>query len=239
MLMGQTINMYCDESCHLEHGRINVMGLGSVWCQKEKVKEINQRICEIKERNGVSRTAEAKWTKIGPAKKQLYVDLVNYFFDNDALNFRGLIVPDKSRLDHERYHQTHDIWYYKMYFEMLKTVFRSDFQYNVFVDIKDSHSAERVRHLHEVCCNDRYDFSHETIRKIQPIRSHEVQMMQLVDILLGAVTYENRSFVQDEKRSETKREIIELIKQRSRWSLTRTTYLSENKFNILIWRPDL
>lgn len=67
-MMGNIINMYCDESCHLEHDGINAMGLGSVWCQKEKVKEINQRICEIKERNGVSRNAEVKWTKIGPVK---------------------------------------------------------------------------------------------------------------------------------------------------------------------------
>lgn len=236
--MDHIINMYCDESCHLEHDGINVMGLGSVWCKKENVKEINQRICEIKERNGVPRNAEVKWTKIGPVKKQLYVDLVNYFFDNDDLNFRVLIVPDKSCLDHERFSQTHDIWYYKMYFEMLKVVFDHGFQYNVFVDIKDSHSSERVRHLHDVCCNDMYDFSHEIIRRIQPIRSHEVQIMQLVDILLGAVTYENREFSHDENRSETKAAIVNLVKQRSGYSLKKTTYLRENKFNILIWRPN-
>lgn len=235
--MGNIINMYCDESCHLEHDGINAMGLGSVWCQKEKVKEINQRICEIKERNGVSRNAEVKWTKIGPVKNQLYIDLVNYFFDNDDLNFRVLIVPDKSCLDHEKFSQTHDKWYYKMYFEMLKVVFAQGFQYNVFVDIKNSHSSERVKHLHEVCCNDMYDFSHEVVRKIQPIRSHEVQIMQLVDILLGAVTYENRVFSQETGRSATKAAIVNLIKQRSGYSLQKTTYLRESKFNILIWRP--
>lgn len=236
--MGNIINMYCDESCHLEHDSINVMGLGTVWCNKECVREINQRICEIKERNGVSRHAEVKWTKIGPQKRQLYMDLVNYFFDNDALNFRVLIIPDKSRLDHERFAQTHDEWYYKMYFEMLKVVFCCGFQYNVYVDIKDSHSAERVRKLHDVCCNDRYDFSHEIIQKIQPIRSNEVQLMQIIDVLLGAVTYANREFPEGEERSSTKLAIIELIKQRSGYTLQKTTYLRENKFNIFIWRPN-
>lgn len=236
--MDKIINMYCDESCHLEHDGINVMGLGSVWCTKEKVSEINKRICEIKERNGVARNAEVKWTKVGPVKKQLYMDLINYFFDNDDLHFRGLIVPNKACLDHEKYSQTHDIWYYKMYFEMLKVVFDHGFKYNVFVDIKDSNSSVRVKHLHEVCCNDMYDFSHEIIKKIQPIRSHEVQIMQLVDIILGAVTYENRCFPENEKRSAAKAAIINLVKERSGYSLKKTTYLRETKLNILIWRPN-
>jgi hypothetical protein len=30
----------------------------------------------------------------------LYPDLVDYFFDDDNLHFRALVVPDKSRLRH-------------------------------------------------------------------------------------------------------------------------------------------
>ena len=41
-------NVYCDETCHLEHDGINVMVLGAVWCPQNKLKEINQRIREIK-----------------------------------------------------------------------------------------------------------------------------------------------------------------------------------------------
>ena len=72
-------NIYCDESCHLEHDGINVMVLGAVWCQQTKLKEVNRRIRDIKVRNGVSPTAEMKWTKLSPAMVQLYTDLVNYF----------------------------------------------------------------------------------------------------------------------------------------------------------------
>lgn len=39
---------------------------------------------------------EMKWTKISPAKVDLYKDLVNYFFDDDDLHFRGVIIPDKT-----------------------------------------------------------------------------------------------------------------------------------------------
>jgi len=234
--MNNIINIYCDESCHLENDRINDMGLGGIWCDKDKIPEVNARIREIKERHGVKATAEVKWTKVGPVKKQLYIDLINYFFDDDDLNFRVLIIPDKEQLDHKRYNQTHDEWYYKMYFEMLKAIFNPGMHYNVYIDIKDTNSAKRVKKLHEVCSNDIYDFSHNIIQKIQPIRSEEVQIMQLVDILLGAVTYANRNFPQNFKRSATKLELIDLIRKRSRYSLKRTTLLREEKFNILIWR---
>ena len=106
--MSDYINIYCDESCHLENDGINVMGLGGLWCNKDKIAEINQRIKDIKLRNGVSPKSEVKWTKVSPAKKQLYVDLITYFFDDDDLHFRGLIVPDKSLLNHEEYNQTHE-----------------------------------------------------------------------------------------------------------------------------------
>jgi hypothetical protein len=42
-------NIYCDESCHLEHDGINVMVL--MWCDKEKKSEIFNRIFEIKIKN--------------------------------------------------------------------------------------------------------------------------------------------------------------------------------------------
>ena len=69
-------NVYCDETCHLENDGINVMVLGAVWCPQRKLKEINQRIKEIKVRNNVSPTMELKWTKISPGKLDLYKDLV-------------------------------------------------------------------------------------------------------------------------------------------------------------------
>ena len=71
--MADYINIYCDESCHLENDGINVMGLGGVWCKENKIREISQRIKDIKIRNGVNPNSEVKWTKVSPAKEQLYI----------------------------------------------------------------------------------------------------------------------------------------------------------------------
>ena len=110
-------NVYCDETCHLEHDGINDMVIGAVWCPQNKLREINQRIKEIKARNGISPSTELKWTKVSPAKVQAYKDVIDYFFDDDDLHFRAIIIPDKSKINHAAFHQTHDEWYYKMYFE--------------------------------------------------------------------------------------------------------------------------
>lgn len=228
-------NVYCDETCHLEHDGINVMVLGAVWCPQNKLKEINQRIREIKERNGVSPKMELKWTKISPAKIDLYQDIVNYYFDDDDLHFRGVIIPDKSKLDHARFHQTHDNWYYKMYFDMLKVIFNPRDKYEVYIDIKDTNSYRKAQKLKEVCSNSMYDFSHTVIQRLQPIRSEEVQIMQLVDILIGAVGYENRNFPDGFEKSAAKKRTIDLMKKRSGYTMTKTTLLREEKLNLLVW----
>ncbi len=228
-------NVYCDETCHLENDGINVMVLGAVWCPQRKLKEINQRIKEIKARNNVSPTMELKWTKISPGKLDLYKDIVNYYFDDDDLHFRALIIPDKSKLDHQRFNQTHDDWYYKMYFDMLKVIFHPMDRFEVYIDIKDSNSYHKAQKLREVCSNSMYDFSQSIIRRLQPIRSEEVQIMQLTDILIGAIAYENRSFPDGFQKSLAKQEIIRLIKKRSGYTMKKTTLLREDKLNLLRW----
>ena len=228
-------NIYCDETCHLEHDGINDMVLGAVWCPQEKLHEISQRLRQIKERNNISVTQELKWTKVSPSGVSIYKDIVNYFFDDDDLHFRAIIIPDKSKLNHEAFHQTHDDWYYKMYFDMLKVILNPSDNYEIYIDIKDSHSHAKSQKLKEVCSNSMYDFSSRVIRRLQPIRSEEVQIMQLVDILIGAIGYENRVFPDGFVKSTAKQELIDLIKRRSGYSLSKTTLYREEKCNLFVW----
>jgi hypothetical protein len=228
-------NIYCDESCHSENDNSNSMVIGSIWCPHDKRKEINQRIREIKERNGVADKLELKWTKISPSKVLLYKDIIDYFFDDDDLHFRSIVIPDKSKLDHKAFKQTHDDWYYKMYFDMLKVILSPKHKYEIFIDIKDTHSHQKAQTLKNVCSNSMYDFSQSIIQKLQPIRSDEIQIMQLVDILIGAVCYKNRIFPKDFKCSQAKLDIIETIMRRSNYKLTQSTLLKEEKFNLFVW----
>ena len=55
--------------------------------------------------------------------------------------------------------------------------------------------------------------------------------MQLADLLIGAVSYVHREL----HGSEAKLKIIEKIKHRSHYSLTKSTLLKEDKFNLFVW----
>jgi hypothetical protein len=230
--MNRTFNVYCDESCHLENDRQKAMVLGAVWCPLEKSREIAVRLREIKDKHNLSSTFETKWIKVSPAKVQFYLDTVDYFFDDDDLHFRALIVPDKSRLRHEDYDQTHDDWYYKMYFDMLKVILDPDAKYRIYLDYKDTRGAAKVAKLHDVLCNNMYDFSRDIIERVQLVRSYEVEILQLADLLIGAVSYVNRNL----STSTAKRRLIDRMRKRSGYTLTRTTLLREDKVNLFRWR---
>ena len=229
--MTRVFNVYCDESCHLENDRQKAMVLGAVWCPLEKTREIAVRIREMKAKHGLSPESEIKWVKVSPAKVQFYLDIMDYFFDDDDLHFRALIVPDKSQLRHDDFKQTHDEWYYKMYFDMLKVILYPDARYRIYLDYKDTQGATKVKKLHEVLCNNMYDFSRRIIEQIQLVRSHEVEVLQLADLLIGTVSYVNRGL----STSAAKLHLVDRMRARSGYKLTQTTLLRENKVNLFRW----
>ncbi|MFW6126009.1 MAG: DUF3800 domain-containing protein [Chloroflexota bacterium] len=230
--MTTVYNIYCDESCHLENDRHMAMVLGAVWCPLDRVREVSACLRDIKKRHSLSRRFEIKWSKVSPAKQAFYLEVVDYFFDNDDLHFRALIVPDKSTLRHKLYGQDHDTWYYKMFFDMLKVILSPQDRYRIYLDIKDTRSAAKVSKLHDVLSNNIYDFSREIVEHVQTVRSDEVEIIQLADLLVGAVSYVNRGL----STSTAKLDLVQQIRNRSGYELTRTTLLQERKVNILVWR---
>jgi hypothetical protein len=231
--MSETYNIYCDESCHLEHDDQKSMALGALWCPSDRTGEIAGRIREIKSKHGIGRYEEVKWKRVSPAKTALYVELINYFFDDDHLCFRGLVVCDKSKLDHEAFRQTHDDWYYKMYFLLLSPLLNPQDHYRIYLDIKDTKGGTKVRRLHDVLCNTKYDFSHRIIERIQLVRSHEVELFQIADLLIGALSYANRGL----NTSSAKLAVVDRMRKRSGYSLLRNTLIRERKLNLFCWEP--
>lgn len=226
-------SIYCDESCHLERDNSNIMVLGSVWCSDNKVKEINKRIREIKQKYGLSDNYELKWTKISKNHYKLYLDVIDYFFDDDDLHFRGVIVPDKSMLKHEEFQQSHDLWYYKMFFILFKTILDPQSTYRIYLDYKDNQGGARIRKLRDVLCNNYYDFSREIITNIQLVKSDQVELIQITDVLTGALSYLHRGLISNLGKNV----IIDRIKERSGYTLMNNTLYREKKVNLLIWRP--
>lgn len=226
------INIYCDESCHLEHDNSNVMVIGGVWCSKDKVKDISNKIKLLKNQYGIRSNTEIKWVKVSRNKEKFYLDLINLFFEED-INFRAIVVTDKSKLKHSEFNQDHNLFYDKMYYYMLLNIIENDKSYNIYVDIKDSYTNEKCKILQKYILNKYFCHDLELIQKIQPINSRESQLLQLADIFIGAISYYNRGL----SSNDTKMKIIELIKEKSNLNLSHTTGYGRRKVNIFMWDP--
>jgi len=249
--MGERFNIYCDESCHLENDRLPVMVLGAVWCPVDRVQEISERLREIKSKHHVlskkelsglrQRQFELKWIKVSNAKVQLYLDWVDYFFDDDDLHFRGVLI-DKNVLDPDARLQTHDDWYYKILFQLLEPLIDPMHHYRIYLDIKDTRSERKRAKLKEVLRTASFDNDGKIIDRVQQIRSHESELLQMADLLIGAIAYHHRCRRGDlpgigGNLNSAKLSVIDRIRQRSKKSLERNTWLRESKFNFQYGDP--
>ena len=106
--MKTTINIYCDESCHLPNDGQKAMVLGALWCIESQSAAHNHAIAELKAKHRFSPFFEIKWTKVSPGKLDFYRELVNYFFDGSAMGFRAWVIPDKSILSHDENYKRRD-----------------------------------------------------------------------------------------------------------------------------------
>lgn len=227
------INVYCDESCHLENDGYGLMVLGAIWCQKEKIKQVSDTVAAIKIKHGLKSYTELKWTKVSSTKIEMYLELVDYFFDEGGLHFRGLVAKDKGNLNHQAHAQTHDEWYYKMYYQLIKTILSSESTYNIFIDHKDTLGNIKLLKMREVLSNSIYDFDRNIIRSAHIISSDSSTCLQLADFFSGILGYVNRGL----ESSETKKKIVERVREKSGRSLVVSTLPSEDKFNVFIWTP--
>jgi len=225
-------DLFCDESAHLEHDGLPWMALGVVWCPHDKTREIAVRLREIKERRGFNPHAEVKWTKVSPAMTHLYLDLLDYFLDDDDLHFRAVVVDKRTHRAAEN-GGDHDAWYYALYFDLIEPLLRPSGRYRIYLDIKDTRSQRKVQSLHEVLCNSQLDFDRKIVERVQQVRSHEVEQLQLADLLLGAVTYANREL----SGNDAKVAFVSRLRARTALQLTKTTLLQEPKVNLYFWKP--
>lgn len=210
--MSKTFNIYCDESCHIEHDHKPYMFLGSISVAYNQIKLHTENIKELKAKHHFY--GELKWTNVSKSKFHFYMELVDYFFATD-LKFRTVGV-DKSRINNEAFGSTYDDFYYKMYYYLLNHNLNSIYNYNVYLDIKDTLSAYKVNKLKDIL-NTKFG----VFRHVQNIRSHESLLMQLTDFMMGAISYQHNN---EAKENQAKVQIIGKIRQHSGESLMKTNY---------------
>ena len=179
---------------------------------------------------------EIKWTKVSESKIDFYLELLDYFWNNQDLLYRGLVASGKQSLDHDKYNGgDYDLWYYKMYYRMLDPVISPNDKYHIMVDIKDTRGGKRVAKLREVLCNNIYDFKKEVIDQIGQINSKESEILQLTDLINGALAFYHRGLADNADSNQGKVKFVRALQQHM--NLDNNTKYGERKFNLFIWEP--
>ena len=226
------VHVYCDESCHLENDKNDFLVIGCVYCSTGHVEKIKQDIRDIRKRHGVNEFQEIKWGKASPAKKDLYLELINYFIYSPHLNYRGILALNKNSLDHEMFNNgSYLVWVGKMYYLMLKQVLvkHPNRKHQILIDISDKYGSGRNELLRRLFNDLDKNIS------IDQAESYSSSIMQIADMLNGAIAYNSRKLQHNNNANQAKIEIVDLLSKR--YSLDESSPLSNDKFNLFIWRP--
>ncbi len=94
--------------------------------------------------------------------------------------------------------QRHEAWYYDRYFDLLCEALLPPAHHRIYVDVKDTRGGPRLKFLHARLADEHYDWVEREVggaivpgivENVQQIRSEDVLLDQLVDVLLGALAW--------------------------------------------------
>lgn len=222
--------VYCDES--LSDAFVNQrqgtasLAIGSLWVSKPLVPKYRDEIHRLRQLHGVF--GEMKWRKVTPAAQAFYLDLVRLFFAaGPELRFRAIVVPTAG-MDLAYHKNDPELGFYKFYYQMLVHRLSADGVYRVFCDERPDRERGRIRDL-ERCLRAKTNAHLD----VQALPSSQVVLMQMCDVLLGAVS---AKFNRKDIASPAKRALVDEIQNRIGHEI-RPTYPSESKFNIFQIQP--
>lgn len=221
-------NYYCDESCHKEKDDSNLMFLSTISCPRAEYIRIKNKIKQLYADHNMPWDFEIKSTKVSQGCYDFYKAVVQLFLEETSLRFR-CIIADKSKLDHELFNQTHEDWYYKMYYRLIEK-FNLTEENHIFIDYKDRHSYRHCKIIEEYLTKHFNSLDANKKIYIQPMDSKESKLMQINDFLMGLVSYKNKGLTQN----TAKLNLIRMIESHYQIDFGRTNY--NDTFNIFHWQ---
>lgn len=228
--MSQIYNIYCDES-RVENLESNRMVIGAVFIPKKEKQRITLELKKIFIENNFN--FELKWVKASKKFPKFYRDIIDYFLQEKFLQFRCIVV-DKKKVNLKDFHNNDlELAFFKFYYLMLREKLKDGKDYYVFLDKKPTRDKNRVRALfHYVNSFALLKRSHCSIKHMQAYDSKEIILLQICDFLTGIVGYE----VNQKSKKGVKSELVAYLKEKIRIkNFERSTFWSEEKFNIFVW----
>jgi len=174
------------------------MVFGGILIEGRSLPAFNQAIGVWRQANRMH--AELKWAKVSGQKLAEYKLLVDLFF---SLAGRGgpcfrSVVFDTSQIDYRMFHRgDKELGFYKFFYQFLLHSFgrfARDDKDRLLVFLDRRTTSYKLSTLYAVLnrgIRKKYDRRADVVRKIEAVDSHGHDVLQLADVLMGAVGYHN------------------------------------------------
>ena len=191
--------IYCDESRQVVD---RYMALGGIIIDSSEVQDFEEKMNEFRQLTKMH--SELKWKKVTNQKYLEYKTFIDYFFE---LNHAGIvnfhcILLDTHLFDHKRYNNGNkEIGFYKFYYQLLLHCFGKNYcrgieQDNLFVRLdyrQSNYSLDELKNILNVGIK-RYNILHDPFKSIEPRDSSQSNLLQITDLLLGAVGFQKNGY---------------------------------------------
>ncbi|MGE9294428.1 MAG: DUF3800 domain-containing protein [Puniceicoccales bacterium] len=226
-------NLYCDESRHTSDISQHFAVIGALQCPRGEKKRIVHRIHSLMAKYKVH--GEVGWKRLSPNRREFYFTLLQLFVEEPNLCFRCIVV-DRRQLDHQKWNDGDaELGFYKLYYQMLVHWLQPGDTYHIYLDWQQNAASHRFADLRTILQNKLSGRAH--VESLEPVTSHSQPLVQLADLLIGAVGYEWNQLGRAENASSVKREFIEQIcTSLQRTTLAAQTPKAEQKLNIFNWQ---
>ena len=179
------------------------MAIGGLIIPSSMESIINQTMAQY--RTECNMMAELKWAKVSDGKANEYRKFVDYFFalnDTDKVHFHAMIL-DTTMIDHRTYSQgDRELGFYKFYYQFLLHSFGKRYcpkesagNFLVRLDARNSsYSLNTLKNTLNGGMKKKFNVTTAPFHSIEPRDSKQTELIQIADILLGAVGYQKNGY---------------------------------------------
>ncbi len=232
VIMNQTYNIYCDES-RVENSDSQYMVIGALFIPRNRKNVVVVDLKNLFKKHDFN--YELKWTKTHKKYIAFYQDILDYFIQQEDINFRCIIV-DKSKVNLKLCHGGDpEVAFFKFYYFMLRSKLLSHNKYYIFLDKKPTRDKNIVRALHYFL-NSHILINKQncSIKHFQSYDSKDNLLIQLSDFLTGLVGFGVNKVV----KKTAKKEVVDYLKLKLKKNLLVSASLNEEKFNNFVWKSN-
>jgi hypothetical protein len=200
------VYIYCDESCQDNH---NYMLLGGVAIKSSLVSIFESDMDKIRKQTNMHK--ELKWSKLTNQKYIEYRRFVDLFFEWNKSNklFFHCIIFDNTKINHRQFSGSYELGFYKFYYQLLLHTFGKNYGKNndlyAFLDQRPTgYDLTELRRILNNGMDSRYKIDRRPFRLVEPADSKKIAVLQVADLVLGALGYRKNNRHKDPGTKQAK-----------------------------------